>query len=31
MSMIQRSCALVGARSALSDGIARFRTVKSIE
>src|SRR5256885_4280 len=31
MSTIQRSCALVGARCALNEGTARFRTVKSIE
>src|SRR5919204_328799 len=31
MSMIHRSCALVGRRSALIFGIARWRTVRSIE
>src|SRR5262245_40269656 len=31
MSMIHRSCVLVGRSSVLSDGTARFRTVRSIE
>jgi hypothetical protein len=31
MSMIQRSSALLGLRSALSFGMARWRTVRSIE
>ena len=31
MSMIHSSCVLLGFKSALSDGTARFSTVKSIE
>ena len=31
MSTIHSNCALLGFRSALSDGTARFSTVRSIE